>query len=71
MFGIEKSTVTGSAAAGGTKLLNSLDKLSESQIGSDHRKLATKKKGIQLQILSGFYAYRLFHKRPKSQRENI
>lgn len=51
MFGIEKPATTGSAATG-TKLPNSLDKLSESQIGSDWRKLATEKKGMPSQILS-------------------
>lgn len=52
MFGIEKPATTGSAATGRTKLPNSLDKVSESQIGSDRRKMATEKKGMPSQILS-------------------
>lgn len=47
MISIEKPAMTGSAAAGGIKLPNYLDKLSESQIESDRRKLATEKKGMQ------------------------
>lgn len=60
MFGIEKPAVTGSTATGETKLPNSLDKLSESQIGSDWRKLATEKKGMQSQIPFVSYCLHFF-----------
>ncbi|KUL81439.1 hypothetical protein ZTR_09545 [Talaromyces verruculosus] len=46
MFGIEQPAVADSTATGETKLPDSLDKLSESQIGSDWRKLATEKKEV-------------------------
>ena len=50
MFGIEKPAVADSTATGETKLPDSLDNLSESVLGSDWRKLATEKKGMQSQI---------------------